>query len=97
MELAGGNNQIVYSPEERLNKLADDVDRDAPLSRMTLFSPCKVIIFYSFELTFVSFWLLNYMLNLIAYVVQVNVFLRITNKREDGFHDLASLFHVSLA
>lgn len=35
------------------------------------------------------------MLNLVAYVVQVNVFLRITNKREDGFHDLASLFHVS--
>ncbi|XP_040993134.1 4-diphosphocytidyl-2-C-methyl-D-erythritol kinase, chloroplastic isoform X1 [Juglans microcarpa x Juglans regia] len=57
--------EIVYSPEERLNKLADEVDRDAPLSRMTLFSPCKV-----------------------------NVFLRITNKREDGFHDLASLFHV---
>jgi 4-diphosphocytidyl-2C-methyl-D-erythritol kinase len=29
-------------------------------------------------------------------VLQVNVFLRITNKREAGFHDLASLFHVSL-
>ncbi|XP_062017517.1 4-diphosphocytidyl-2-C-methyl-D-erythritol kinase, chloroplastic/chromoplastic isoform X2 [Rosa rugosa] len=26
--------------------------------------------------------------------VEINVFLRITNKREDGFHDLASLFHV---
>lgn len=25
---------------------------------------------------------------------QVNVFLRITRKREDGYHDLASLFHV---
>ncbi|XP_059431044.1 4-diphosphocytidyl-2-C-methyl-D-erythritol kinase, chloroplastic/chromoplastic [Corylus avellana] len=57
--------EIVYDPEKRLSKLADEVDRDAPLSRMTLFSPCKV-----------------------------NVFLRITNKREDGFHDLASLFHV---
>lgn len=57
--------EIVYDPEQRLNKFADEVDRDAPLSRMTLFSPCKV-----------------------------NVFLRITNKREDGFHDLASLFHV---
>lgn len=27
-------------------------------------------------------------------MVQINVFLRITNKREDGYHDLASLFHV---
>uniref|UniRef100_M4D6D1 4-(cytidine 5'-diphospho)-2-C-methyl-D-erythritol kinase n=1 Tax=Brassica campestris TaxID=3711 RepID=M4D6D1_BRACM len=26
--------------------------------------------------------------------VEINVFLRITGKREDGFHDLASLFHV---
>ncbi|GMY10280.1 4-diphosphocytidyl-2-C-methyl-D-erythritol kinase, chloroplastic [Fagus crenata] len=57
--------EVVYDPEERINKLADEVDKDAPLSRLTLFSPCKV-----------------------------NVFLRITNKREDGFHDLASLFHV---
>ncbi|KAJ0020261.1 hypothetical protein Pint_31578 [Pistacia integerrima] len=57
--------EIVYDPDERINKLADQVDRDAPLSRLTLFSPCKI-----------------------------NVFLRITNKREDGFHDLASLFHV---
>ena len=29
-------------------------------------------------------------------LLQINVFLRITNKREDGYHDLASLFHVSL-
>ncbi|KAM3740260.1 hypothetical protein ACB098_08G084900 [Castanea mollissima] len=57
--------EVVYNPEERINKLADEVDKEAPLSRLTLFSPCKV-----------------------------NVFLRITNKREDGFHDLASLFHV---
>ncbi|KAH7560806.1 hypothetical protein JRO89_XS10G0110900 [Xanthoceras sorbifolium] len=57
--------EIVYDPDERLNKLADEVDRDTPLSRLTLFSPCKV-----------------------------NVFLRITDKREDGYHDLASLFHV---
>ncbi|XP_047172742.1 4-diphosphocytidyl-2-C-methyl-D-erythritol kinase, chloroplastic/chromoplastic-like [Vigna umbellata] len=56
---------IVYDPEARINKLADEVDREAPLSRLTLFSPCKI-----------------------------NVFLRITNKREDGYHDLASLFHV---
>ncbi|KAB1203629.1 4-diphosphocytidyl-2-C-methyl-D-erythritol kinase, chloroplastic/chromoplastic [Morella rubra] len=57
--------EIVYDPEERLNKFVDEADRDASVSRMTLFSPCKV-----------------------------NVFLRITKKREDGFHDLASLFHV---
>ncbi|KAF3454076.1 hypothetical protein FNV43_RR04523 [Rhamnella rubrinervis] len=57
--------EIVYDPDERINKLADMVDQDAPVSRLNLFSPCKI-----------------------------NVFLRITNKREDGFHDLASLFHV---
>lgn len=57
--------EIVYDPDERINQLADEVDREAPLSRLTLFSPCKV-----------------------------NVFLRITRKREDGYHDLASLFHV---
>ncbi|KAJ4724526.1 4-diphosphocytidyl-2-C-methyl-D-erythritol kinase [Melia azedarach] len=57
--------EITYDPDERLNKLADQVDKEAPLSRLTLFSPCKI-----------------------------NVFLRITNKREDGYHDLASLFHV---
>ncbi|KAM7275395.1 hypothetical protein ACFE04_017261 [Oxalis oulophora] len=57
--------EIVYDPDEKINRLADVVDREAPLSRLTLFSPCKV-----------------------------NVFLRITSKREDGYHDLASLFHV---
>ncbi|KAL5537354.1 hypothetical protein UlMin_045778 [Ulmus minor] len=57
--------EIVFNPDERINKLADEVDQDAPLSRLTMFSPCKI-----------------------------NVFLKITNKREDGFHDLASLFHV---
>ncbi|KAM1040900.1 hypothetical protein FF1_030169 [Malus domestica] len=58
--------EIVYDPDERINKLADEVDeKAAPVSRLTLFSPCKI-----------------------------NVFLRITGKREDGFHDLASLFHV---
>ncbi|XVF19417.1 hypothetical protein REPUB_Repub11eG0108600 [Reevesia pubescens] len=56
--------EIVYDPDERLNKLADEVDKEDPFSRLTLFSPCKI-----------------------------NVFLRITNKREDGYHDLASLFH----
>ncbi|XP_074295769.1 4-diphosphocytidyl-2-C-methyl-D-erythritol kinase, chloroplastic [Silene latifolia] len=57
--------EVVYDPEERLNNLANQVDKEAGLVRLTLFSPCKV-----------------------------NVFLRITRKREDGFHDLASLFHV---
>ncbi|XP_052191043.1 4-diphosphocytidyl-2-C-methyl-D-erythritol kinase, chloroplastic/chromoplastic [Diospyros lotus] len=57
--------EIVYDLNERLNRLADEVDKNAVLSRLTLFSPCKI-----------------------------NVFLRITRKREDGFHDLASLFHV---
>lgn len=57
--------EIVYNPDERINNLADEVDKNAGLSRLTLFSPCKI-----------------------------NVFLRITGKRADGFHDLASLFHV---
>ncbi|XP_020113531.1 4-diphosphocytidyl-2-C-methyl-D-erythritol kinase, chloroplastic [Ananas comosus] len=57
--------QIVYDPDERINRLADEVDKNTGLSRLSLFSPCKI-----------------------------NVFLRITGKREDGFHDLASLFHV---
>ncbi|KAL7084681.1 hypothetical protein ACP275_14G236500 [Erythranthe tilingii] len=45
--------------------VADEVDEDAGMSTLTLFSPCKI-----------------------------NVFLRITGKRADGYHDLASLFHV---
>ncbi|KAG6501425.1 hypothetical protein ZIOFF_041305 [Zingiber officinale] len=57
--------EVVYDPDERLNRLADAVDDNAGLSRLSLFSPCKI-----------------------------NVFLRITGKRADGFHDLASLFHV---
>ncbi|KAL5707698.1 4-(cytidine 5'-diphospho)-2-C-methyl-D-erythritol kinase [Ranunculus cassubicifolius] len=58
--------EIVYDPDERINKWADEVDKNSSgISRLTLFSPCKI-----------------------------NVFLRITSKREDGFHDLASLFHV---
>nr|UYR28638.1 4-diphosphocytidyl-2-C-methyl-D-erythritol kinase [Andrographis alata] len=57
--------EIVYDLEEKFNKLADEVDRNAGMSRLTLFSPCKI-----------------------------NVFLRITGKRADGYHDLASLFHV---
>ncbi|RVW28193.1 4-diphosphocytidyl-2-C-methyl-D-erythritol kinase, chloroplastic/chromoplastic [Vitis vinifera] len=57
--------EIVYNPDERINNLADEVDKNTGLSRLTLFSPCKI-----------------------------NVFLRITGKRADGFHDLASLFHI---
>ncbi|XP_010251912.1 PREDICTED: 4-diphosphocytidyl-2-C-methyl-D-erythritol kinase, chloroplastic isoform X2 [Nelumbo nucifera] len=56
--------EIVYDPDERINRLADEVDKNTGLSRLNLFSPCKI-----------------------------NVFLRITSKREDGYHDLASLFH----
>lgn len=55
----------MYDPEDRINRLADEVDKSASLSRLNLFSPCKI-----------------------------NVFLRVIGKREDGFHDLASLFHV---
>ncbi|KAA8549983.1 hypothetical protein F0562_001660 [Nyssa sinensis] len=57
--------EIVHDPDERLNNLANEVDKNAGLSRLTLFSPYKI-----------------------------NVFLRRTRKREDGFHDLAYLFHV---
>ncbi|CAN4091736.1 unnamed protein product [Withania somnifera] len=57
--------EMTYNPEEKFNKLADEVDREAGLTRLTLFSPCKV-----------------------------NGFLRITGKRDDGYHDLAPLFHV---
>ena len=28
--------------------------------------------------------------------LQINLFLRVMRRREDGYHDLASLFHVSL-
>ncbi|KAG8371052.1 hypothetical protein BUALT_Bualt13G0046800 [Buddleja alternifolia] len=57
--------EVVYNFEDKFNKLADEVDKEAGMSRLTLFSPCKI-----------------------------NVFLRITDKRADGYHDLASLFHV---
>lgn len=33
----------MYDPDERVNSLADEVDQNAPLSRLTLFSPCKVL------------------------------------------------------
>ncbi|KAH8499302.1 hypothetical protein Peur_074411 [Populus x canadensis] len=65
VKATGKKVELVYDPDGRINNLADEVDKQAPLSRLTLFSPCKV-----------------------------NVFLRITSKREDGYHDLASLFHV---
>ncbi|KAI8525847.1 hypothetical protein RHMOL_Rhmol13G0262600 [Rhododendron molle] len=37
--------EIVYDPDERLNRLADEVDKNAGLSRLTLFSPCKINVF----------------------------------------------------
>ncbi|KAJ3669216.1 hypothetical protein LUZ60_011166 [Juncus effusus] len=57
--------EFVYDLETKLNRLGDEMDRTGGMSRLNLFSPCKI-----------------------------NVFLRITGKREDGYHDLASLFHV---
>lgn len=30
------------------------------------------------------------------WLLQINLFLRVVRRREDGYHDLASLFHVSL-
>nr|ABM89225.1 4-diphosphocytidyl-2-C-methyl-D-erythritol kinase [Picrorhiza kurrooa] len=56
--------EVVHDREEKFNKLADEVDKNAGLSRLTLFSPCEI-----------------------------NVFLRITSKIADGYHDLSSLFH----
>ncbi|TVU34796.1 hypothetical protein EJB05_16648 [Eragrostis curvula] len=57
--------EVTYDPQAKFNQLADQIDKNAGLTRLNLFSPCKI-----------------------------NVFLRITGKRPDGFHDLASLFHV---
>ncbi|KAI9073791.1 hypothetical protein K1719_044238 [Acacia pycnantha] len=51
--------EIVYDPDERVNRLADEVDKNAPLQGLL----CSLLA-------------------------------RITNKRVDGYHDLASLFHV---
>ncbi|GJM92833.1 hypothetical protein PR202_ga09337 [Eleusine coracana subsp. coracana] len=58
--------EFTYDPHAKFHQLADQIDKDAGITRLNLFSPCKI-----------------------------NVFLRITGKRPDGFHDLASLFHVS--
>jgi len=57
--------EVSYDPQAKFNQLADQIDKDAGMTRLNLFSPCKI-----------------------------NLFLRITGKRPDGFHDLASLFHV---
>ncbi|GJN17430.1 hypothetical protein PR202_gb04493 [Eleusine coracana subsp. coracana] len=58
--------EFTYDPHAKFHQLADQIDKNAGITRLNLFSPCKI-----------------------------NVFLRITGKRPDGFHDLASLFHVS--
>jgi len=47
----------VFDPDERLNKIGDDVDKEAPLSRLKLFSPCKVLKDTSFYLYFLVFLL----------------------------------------
>ncbi|KAI3775980.1 hypothetical protein L1987_45740 [Smallanthus sonchifolius] len=36
--------ELVYNLDEKLNRLADDVDMNAGLSRLTLFSPCKIAL-----------------------------------------------------
>ncbi|CAN6443470.1 unnamed protein product [Victoria cruziana] len=100
--------EIVYDPDERINRLADEVDKQAGLSRLTLFSPCKVPHYESRRL--ISPWSCFIILMILwqrdfnllyagfDYILlcrsQINVFLRITSKRDDGYHDLASLFHV---
>ena len=64
------------------------------MTRLNLFSPCKVCYYLSSD-----DWLLLlcFGLRLVhMFAMQINVFLRITGKRPDGFHDLASLFHVSI-
>lgn len=33
---------MIYDRENTFNKLADEVDRGVGMSRLTLFSPCKV-------------------------------------------------------
>lgn len=45
----------MYDPDERMNKLADEVDKNAPLSRLTLFSPCKVLFFLLLRVTTIFF------------------------------------------
>ena len=65
------------------------------MTRLNLFSPCKVCYYLSSD-----DWLLLlcFGLRLVhMFAMQINVFLRITGKRPDGFHDLASLFHVSIS
>ncbi|KAI3450083.1 hypothetical protein Pfo_006748, partial [Paulownia fortunei] len=37
--------EVVYDLEDKFNKLEDEVDRDAGMSRLTLFSPCKINVF----------------------------------------------------
>ncbi|RVW76025.1 4-diphosphocytidyl-2-C-methyl-D-erythritol kinase, chloroplastic/chromoplastic [Vitis vinifera] len=61
VEVCGFSLILLYNPDERINNLADEVDKNTGLSRLTLFHLA-----------------------------------RITGKRADGFHDLASLFHVHL-
>lgn len=34
--------ELVYDLDDKLNKMADEMDKNAGISRLTLFSPCKV-------------------------------------------------------
>ncbi|GFP81112.1 4-diphosphocytidyl-2-c-methyl-d-erythritol kinase chloroplastic/chromoplastic [Phtheirospermum japonicum] len=38
--------KVVYDHEDKFHKLADDADKDAGSSRLTLFSPCKINVFF---------------------------------------------------
>lgn len=51
--------QVVYDPEGRLNRLADEVDKDAGISRLSLFSPCKVREYHSRRWNWVVFVILQ--------------------------------------
>ena len=57
---------------------------------LTLFSPSKVAMLILMQLL-LQIWRKPDTLPF----VQINLFLRIVGKRPDGYHDLASLFHVS--
>lgn len=53
----------MYDPDERINRLADEVDRDAPLLRLTLFSPCKVLIISCYEFKKHIYWFLGFLID----------------------------------
>lgn len=78
----------MYDLDERLKKLADEVDENAPLSRVALLLSLKGNSLSQSSPSLVNF---NFVCG------RLDVFLRITGKREDGYYDLAmTLFSISL-